>query len=46
MTYEQKIRWLSQYGAAQRAERLLESELEMLRSAAERVTAFASELMA
>ncbi|HIZ49174.1 hypothetical protein [uncultured Subdoligranulum sp.] len=39
MTYEQKIRWLGQYGAAVRKERLLESELEMMRSAAERVTA-------
>lgn len=39
MTYEQKIRWLGQYCASVRRERLLESELEMLRSAAERVTA-------
>lgn len=39
MNYEQKIRWLGQYCASVRKERLLESELEMLRSAAERVTA-------
>lgn len=39
MTYKEKIAWLGQYRAAVNRERLLESELEMLRSAAERVTA-------
>ena len=39
MTYEEKIQWLGQYRAAVRRERLLEGELEMLRSAAARVTA-------
>ena len=39
MTYKEKIAWLSQYRAAVNRERMLESELEMLRSDAERVTA-------
>lgn len=39
MTYQDKIAWLGQYRAAVRRERMLEGELEMLRSAAERVTA-------
>lgn len=39
MTCKEKIAWLSQYRAAVNRERMLESELEMLRSDAERVTA-------
>lgn len=39
MTYKEKVEWLRQYRAAVSRERLLEGELEMLRSAAERVTA-------
>lgn len=39
MTYKEKIAWLGQYRASVNRERLLESELEMMRSAAERVTA-------
>ena len=39
MTYKEKIAWLSQCRAAVNRERMLESELEMLRSDAERVTA-------
>lgn len=39
MTYEEKIQWLGQYRAAVRREQLLEGELEMMRSAAQRVTA-------
>lgn len=39
MTYEQKMQWLGQYRASVRRERLLEGELEMLHSAAQRVTA-------
>ena len=37
MTYEEKIQWLGQYRAAVRREQLLEGELEMMRSAAQRV---------
>ena len=36
MTYKEKVEWLRQYRAAVSRERLLEGELEMLRSAAER----------
>ena len=39
MTYEEKIQWLGQYRAAVRREQLLEGELEMMHSAAQRVTA-------
>ena len=39
MTYQEKIAWLGQYRASVRRERMLEGELEMMRDAAERVTA-------
>ena len=39
MTYQEKIAWLGQYRAAVRREQMLEGELEMMRAAAERVTA-------
>ena len=39
MTYQEKIEWLRQYRAAVNRERLLEGEMETLRSAAQRVTA-------
>lgn len=39
MTYQEKIAWLSQYRAAVNRERMLESELETMRSAAQRITA-------
>ena len=39
MTYQEKIAWLSQYRAAVNRERMLECELETMRSAAERITA-------
>lgn len=39
MTYQEKIAWLGQYRASVRWEQMLEGELEMMRAAAERVTA-------
>ena len=39
MTYQEKIAWLGQYRAAVRREQMLEGELEMMRAAAEWVTA-------
>ena len=38
MTYAEKIRWLRRYGDARRQQRVLEKEIEALRSDAERVT--------
>lgn len=38
MTYAEKIRWLRRYGDARRQQRVLEEEIEALRSDAERVT--------
>ena len=38
MTYADKIRWLRRYGDARRQQRVLEKEIEALRSDAERVT--------
>ena len=39
MTYQEKIAWLGQYRAAVRREQMLEGDLELMRAAAERVTA-------
>lgn len=38
MTYDEKIAWLRRYGDARRQQRVLEKEIEALRSDAERVT--------